>query len=92
MVSFDARQSQINSRSTHSAVNPNVCSTALALILRELQATTHCVLTCLIAESIDGRATHGTAHVPSSQQRHRRGLMDPRLCDSRRLCASLPGV
>ena len=47
---------------------PFVDSTELALILGEPHATVHRTLSNLLAEGIVGRASHGTAHLPSSQR------------------------
>ena len=49
---------------------PFVDSTELALILGEPHATVHRTLAGLLAEGIVGRASHGTAHLPSSQRYH----------------------
>ena len=49
---------------------PFVDSTELALILGEPHATVHRTLTDLLAEDIVGRASHGTALLPSSQRYH----------------------
>ena len=49
---------------------PFVDSTELALILSEPHATVHRTLAGLLAEGIVGRASHGTAHLPSSQRYH----------------------
>ena len=49
---------------------PFVDSTELALILGEPHATVHRTLTELLADSIVGRVSHGTAHLPSSQRYH----------------------
>ena len=49
---------------------PFVDSTELARILGEPHATVHRNLAELLAEGIVGRATHGTAHLPSSQRYH----------------------
>ena len=49
---------------------PFVDSTELALILGEPHATVHRTLTDLLAEGIVARASHGTAHLPSSQRYH----------------------
>ena len=45
---------------------PFVDSAELALILGEPHATVHRALTGLLADGIVGRATHGTAQLPSS--------------------------
>ena len=42
----------------------------MALILGEPHATVHRALADLLAESIAGRVSHGTAHLPSSQRYH----------------------
>ena len=47
---------------------PFVDSTEMALILGEPHATVHRTLADLLAEGIVGRASHGTAHLPSSQR------------------------
>ncbi len=49
---------------------PFIDSTELALILGEPYATVHRALTDLLGEGIIGRASHGTAHLPSSQRYH----------------------
>ena len=49
---------------------PFVDSTELALILGEPHTTVHRTLADLLAEGIIGRASHGTAHLPSSQRYH----------------------
>ncbi len=49
---------------------PFVDSTELAHILGEPHATVHRHLADLLAEGIVGRASHGTAHLPSSQRYH----------------------
>ena len=49
---------------------PFVESTELALILGEPHATVHRRLSELLADGIVGKATHGTAHLPSSQRYH----------------------
>ena len=49
---------------------PFVDSTELAGILGEPHATVHRSLTDLLAEGIIGRASHGTAHLASSQRYH----------------------
>ena len=49
---------------------PFVDSAELALILGEPHATVHRALTGLLADGIVGRATHGTAQLPSSQRYH----------------------
>ena len=49
---------------------PFVDSTELAHILGEPHATVHRNLADLLAESIVGRVSHGTAHLPSSQRYH----------------------
>ncbi len=49
---------------------PFIDSTELALILGEPHATVHRALTDLLGEGIIGRASHGTAHLPSSQRYH----------------------
>ena len=49
---------------------PFVDSTELALILGEPHATVHRTLSNLLAEGIAGRASHATAHLPSSQRYH----------------------
>ena len=49
---------------------PFVDSTELALILGAPHATVHRTLADLLAEGIIGRASHGTAHLPSSQRYH----------------------
>ena len=64
---------------------PFVDSTELALILGEPHATVHRALADLLADGIIGRASHSTAHLPSSQRYHltgpghRRDRMGPRL-------------
>ena len=52
---------------------PFVDSTELALILGAPHATVHRTLADLLAEGIIGRASHGTAHLPSSQRYHLTG-------------------
>ena len=47
---------------------PFVDSTELALILGEPHATVHRTLDDLLAEGFVGRASNGTAHLPSSQR------------------------
>ncbi len=47
---------------------PFIDSAELALILGEPHATVHRVLTNLLAESIVGRVSHGTTHLPSCQR------------------------
>ena len=47
---------------------PFVDSTELAFILGEPHTTAHRALTGLLAEGIVGRASHGTAHLPSSHR------------------------
>ena len=47
---------------------PFVDSAELARILGEPHATVHRALADLLAEGIAGRASHGTAHLPSSQR------------------------
>ena len=47
---------------------PFIDSAELALILGEPHATIHRTLAGLLAEGIIGRASHGTAHLPSSQR------------------------
>ena len=47
---------------------PFVDSTELAFILGEPHSTVHRFMTDMLAESIVGRVTHGTAHLPSSQR------------------------
>ena len=49
---------------------PFVDSTELALILGAPHATVHRTLGDLLAGGIIGRASHGTAHLPSSQRYH----------------------
>ncbi len=49
---------------------PFVDSAELAGILGEPHATVHRALADLLAESIAGRVSHGTAHLPSSQRYH----------------------
>ena len=49
---------------------PFVDSTELAGILGEPHATVHRALAGLLADGIVGRASHGTAHLPSSQRYH----------------------
>ena len=49
---------------------PFVDSTELAGILGEPHATVHRTQADLLAESIVGRASHGTAHLPSRQRYH----------------------
>ena len=49
---------------------PFVDSAELWLILGEPHATVHRALADLLAEGIVGRASHGTAHLPSSQRYH----------------------
>ena len=49
---------------------PFVDSTELARILGEPHATVHRTLADLLADGIIGRASHGTAHLPSSQRYH----------------------
>ena len=49
---------------------PFVDSAELALILGEPHSTVHRTLADLLAEGIVGRLSHGTAHLPSSQQYH----------------------
>ena len=49
---------------------PFIDSAELARILGEAHATVHRALTSLLAEGIVGRASHGTAHLPSSQRYH----------------------
>ena len=49
---------------------PFVDSTELAGILGEPHATVHRSLADLLADGIVGRASHGTAHLPSSQRYH----------------------
>ena len=49
---------------------PFVDSTELAGIYSEPHATVHRVLGDLLADSIAGRVSHGTAHLPSSQRYH----------------------
>ena len=49
---------------------PFVDLTELAHILGEPHATVHRTLADLLAEGIVGRASHGTAHLPSSQRYH----------------------
>ena len=49
---------------------PFVDSAELALILGEPHATVHRALTELLAASIVGRFSHGTAHLPTSQRYH----------------------
>ena len=49
---------------------PFIDSAELALILGKPHATIHRGLTSLLAEGIVGRASHGTAHLPSSQRYH----------------------
>ena len=67
-------------RSTHGDVErqlldslsrtPFVDSTEMALILGEPLITVHRTLANLLAGGIVGRASHGTAHPPSSQRYH----------------------
>ena len=52
------------------ARTPFADSAELALILGEPHATVHRALAGLLAESIVGRVSHGTAHLPSSQRYH----------------------
>ena len=47
---------------------PFIDTAELALILGEPHATVHRSLADLLAEGIVGRASHGTAHLPSSQR------------------------
>ena len=47
---------------------PFVDSAEFALIVGEAHATVHRALTSLLADGIVGRASHGTAHLPSSQR------------------------
>ena len=49
---------------------PFVDSAELARILGEAHTTVHRALTGLLSESIAGRVSHGTAHLPSSQRYH----------------------
>ena len=49
---------------------PFIDSTELALILGEPHATVHRALTDLLGKGIIGRASHGNAHLPSSQRYH----------------------
>ena len=49
---------------------PFVDSKELAGILGEAHATVHRALTGLLADGIVGRASHGTAYLPSSQRYH----------------------
>ena len=49
---------------------PLIDSAELAGILGEPHATVHRALTGLLAHSIVGRVSHGTAHLPSSQRYH----------------------
>ena len=49
---------------------PFIDSAELAGILGEPHATVHRNLTDLLADGIVGRASHGTAHLPSSQRYH----------------------
>ena len=49
---------------------PFADSAELARILGEPHATVHRALADLLAESIAGRVSHGTAHLPSSQRYH----------------------
>ena len=49
---------------------PFVDSTELAGILGEPHATVHRALIGLLTDGIVGRASHGTAHLPSSQRYH----------------------
>ena len=49
---------------------PFIDTAELALILGEPHATVHRFLADLLAEGIVGRASHGTAHLPSSQRYH----------------------
>ena len=49
---------------------PFIDSTELALMLGEPHATVHRSLAGLLADGIVGRASHGTAHLPSSQRYH----------------------
>ena len=49
---------------------PFIDTAELALILGEPHATVHRCLADLLAEGIVGRASHGTAHLPSSQRYH----------------------
>ena len=47
---------------------PFIDSAELSRVLGEAHATVHRVLTGLLADSIARRASHGTAHLPSSQR------------------------
>ena len=49
---------------------PFIDSTELAGILGEPHTTVHRTLANLLAEGIVGRASHGAAHLPSSQRYH----------------------
>ena len=49
---------------------PFADSTELALMLGEPHTTVHRALTGLLADDIVGRASHGSAHLPSSQRYH----------------------
>ena len=49
---------------------PFIDSVELALILGEPHSTVHRILTGLLADGIVGRASHGTAHLPSSRRYH----------------------
>ena len=49
---------------------PFIDSAELSRVLGEAHATVHRVLTRLLADSIARRASHGTAHLPSSQRYH----------------------
>ena len=52
---------------------PFVDSAELAGILGEAHATVHRALTGLLTDTIVGRVSHGTAHLPSSQRYHLTG-------------------
>ena len=49
---------------------PFIESAELADILGEPHTTGHCTLASLLADRIVGRASYGTAHLPSSQRYH----------------------
>ena len=67
-----ARTMAISDRQLLDALSrmPFVDSAELALILGEPHATVHRTLADLLADGIVGRASHGTAHLPSSQRYH----------------------
>ena len=67
-----ARHMAISDRHLLDALSrmPFVDSVELARILGDPHATIHRALADLLAESIAGRADHGTAHLPSSQRYH----------------------